>query len=72
MTTTVKVHVNGRYRASVVQINADGVRAEPVVIEGNYVGSPNPAGEHFFHLYHPAIAAFEVTEEAVPEEKKAE
>lgn len=69
MTTTVKIHVNGRYRASVVQINADGVKADPVVVEGNYEGSPNPSGEHSFHLYHPAIAAFEVTEEYIPEEK---
>lgn len=67
MTTTVKVHVNGRYRASVVQINADGIRADRIVVEGNYEGSSNPSGEHSFHLHHPAIAAFEITEEQVPE-----
>lgn len=65
MTTTVKIHVNGRYRATVVQTNADGVKSDPFVIEGNYQGSPNPSGEHSFHLYHPAIATFDVTEEQV-------
>lgn len=67
MTTTVKIHVNGRYRATVIQVNADGVKASPIVVEGNYEGSPNPTGEHSFHLYHPAIASFEITEEQVPE-----
>lgn len=67
MTTNVKVHVNGRYRATVVQVNADGVKAAPIIIDGNYDGSPNPSGEHSFHLHHPAIASFEITEEAVPD-----
>lgn len=67
MTTTVKVHVNGRYRATVVQVNADGVKANPVVVEGNYEGSLNPSGEYSFHLYHPAVASFEITEEQVPQ-----
>lgn len=71
MTTTVKIHVNGRYRATVVQTNGDGVKAAPVVVEGNYDGSPNPSGEHSFHLYHPAIASFEVTEEYVPQPAEA-
>lgn len=70
MTTTVKIHVNGRYRATVVKANADGVKEPPVVVEGNYEGSPNPSGEHSFHLYHPAIASFDVTEESVPYEDK--
>lgn len=70
MTTTVKIHVNGRYRATVTQTNADGVKALSVVVEGNYEGSPNPSGEHYFHLYHPAIASFEVVEEHVPEGAK--
>lgn len=63
MTTTVKVHVNGHYRASVVQISGDGVRSEPVLVDGNYEGSPNPTGEKYFSLPHPAVAAFEITEE---------
>jgi hypothetical protein len=60
MTTTVKIHVNGRYRATIKQNGQ-----EPVVVEGNYEGSPNPGGEHSFHLPHPATATFEVTEEPV-------
>ncbi len=65
MTTTVKIHVNGQYRATVVQKNADGIAMPPVVIEGNYTNSPNPSGEHSFLLYHPATASFDVTEEYV-------
>jgi len=62
MTTTVKIRVNGRYRATVKQ---DG--GEPVIVEGNYEGSPNPSGEQSFFLSHPATATFEITEEPVPE-----
>jgi len=65
MTTTVKVHVNGRYRATVKQDDR-----EPVVVEGNYAGSPNPSGEESFYLPHPATATFQITEEPVPEEAK--
>jgi hypothetical protein len=60
MTTTVKVHVNGRYRATVKQDDRD-----PVVVEGNYDGSPNPSGEQSFHLAHPANSTFVVTEEYI-------
>lgn len=67
MTTTIKVHVNGRYRATVKQDDR-----EPVIVEGNYTDSPNPSGEHSFHLAHPAHSTFEVTEEYVPEIPKAE
>jgi len=62
MTTSVRVHVNGRYRAMVKQNDRD-----PVVVEGNYEGSTNPSGEQVFHLPHPATATFEITEEPVPE-----
>lgn len=68
MTTTVKIHVGGRYRATVIQTNADGVKGAPVVVDGDYAGSPNPSGDYSFHMYHPAVASFEVTEEAVPEQ----
>jgi hypothetical protein len=71
MTTTVKVHVNGRYRATVVHTAADGQKQPSVVVEGNYDGSPNPSGEHSFHLFHPASGTFEITEEAVPEDQPA-
>jgi hypothetical protein len=64
MTTTVKVHVNGRYRATVKQDDR-----EPVVVDGNYEGSPNPSGEQSFYLAHPAHSTFEITEEYVPENK---
>jgi len=67
MTTNVKIHVNGRYRAKVVQIDAEGDRSETIVVEGNYKGSPNPSGEMGFWLPHPAKGTFEITEEAVPE-----
>lgn len=62
MTTSVRVHVNGRYRATVTQ---DGV--EPVVVEGNYDGSPNPSGEQTFYLHgsHPAQGNFRIVEEYV-------
>lgn len=59
MTTTVKVHVNGKYRATVVQ--DDG---EPVEIEGNYNGG---SGERSFSLPHPANAVFEISEKQVAE-----
>lgn len=68
MTTTVKVHVNGRYRATVRKTNANG-SVEEKIVDGNYAGSPNPSGEAHFGLYHPASATFEISEEYVPEEK---
>lgn len=60
MTTTVKIHVNGRYRATVKQDDRD-----PVTVEGNYEGSSNPTGEKSFYLAHPANSTFVVTEEHV-------
>lgn len=57
MTTTVKVHVNGKYRATVKQNGLD-----PVMIEGNYNGG---SGEKAFYLPHPAKAVFEISEEPV-------
>lgn len=67
MTTSVKVHVNGRYRAHVVQRNADGSVHTSVQVEGAYDGSPNPSGERIFQLPHPARATFEVSEEYLGE-----
>lgn len=57
MTTTVKVHVNGKYRAKVKQTGFAEVE-----VEGNYNGG---SGEKVFYLPHPAIATFEITEEQV-------
>lgn len=61
MTTTVKVHVNGRYRATVKQDDR-----EPVIVEGNYNGG---TGEKSFSLPHPAKGTFVITEEQVPAEE---
>ena len=57
MTTTVKIHVNGKYRAIVKQDDLD-----PVTVEGNYNGG---SGEKHFYLPHPAKATFEISEEYV-------
>ena len=62
MTTSVRVHVNGQYRATVKQDDLD-----PVVIEGNYNGG---SGEQTFYLSHPANSTFSVTEEAVKDDDK--
>jgi hypothetical protein len=59
MTTSVRVHVNGKYRATVKQ---DG--RNPVTVEGNYNGG---SGEKTFCLPHPAKATFEISEEQVKE-----
>ena len=62
MTTSVKVHVNGQFRATVKQ---DG--GEPVTVEGNYNGG---SGERIFYLPHPAKATFEISEEYVADNDK--
>ena len=62
MTTTVKVHVNGQYRATVKQDALD-----PVTVEGNYHGG---SGEKSFYLPHPAKATFEISEEYVKDDDK--
>ena len=66
MTTTVKVHVNGKYRATVTQDDQP-----PVEVEGNYNGG---SGERAFHLSHPANSTFQITEAVVAEgdERKPE
>jgi hypothetical protein len=62
MTTTVKVHVNGQYRATVKQ-----GALEPVIVEGNYNGG---SGEKSFYLLHPANSTFVITEEYVKDDDK--
>lgn len=62
MTTTVKVHVNGQYRATVKQDDK-----EPMTVEGNYNGG---SGEKAFYLPHPAKATFEISEEYVADGDK--
>lgn len=54
MTTTVTVHVNGRYRATVIRNDE-----APVTVEGNYNGR---SGEKTFSLPHPANATFKISE----------
>ena len=66
MTTSIRVHVNGRYKATVKQSRANGPD-EVTEVHGNYEGSPNPTGEKTFYLPHPARGVFDVSEEAVPE-----
>lgn len=62
MTTTIKVHVNGQYRATVKQDDK-----EPVVVEGNYNGG---SGEKSFYLLHSANSTFVITEKYVQDEDK--
>lgn len=66
MTTTVKVHVNGQYRAQ-VKIKRAGGAEETHEVEGNYNGGP---GEKSFSLYHPAEATFEISETYVKDDDK--
>ncbi len=70
MTTTIKVHVNGRYRATVKQTDTEGMLRPPVIVDGNYEGSPNPSGEKHFYLPHPAKSTFEISEEYIGDEPK--
>lgn len=55
MTTTVKVHVNGAYTATVVQTNKDGSEQSHTI---------NGGEEKSFSLGHPAEATFKITEVA--------
>jgi hypothetical protein len=62
MTTSVRVFVNGQYRATVKQDDL-----EPVEVEGNYNGSD---GTKSFYLQHGANSTFVVTEAHVADEDK--
>lgn len=64
MTTSIKIHVNGRYRAKVEMNHMNG-QSTVDVVEGNYEGSSNPSGEKVYYLSHPADATFRVTEEYI-------
>jgi len=59
MTTTVKVHVNGNYKATVKQDDR-----EPVVIIGT--------SEKSFYLPHPAKGTFEISEVQMTNEEITE
>lgn len=62
MTTTIKVHVNGQYRATVWRDDLN-----PVTVEGNYNGG---SGEMSFSLPHPAKGTFIIIEEPVKDHDK--
>lgn len=64
MTTSVKVHVNGQYRASVTVGDGD-----PVDVEGNYNGG---SGEQTFYLQHGKKTTFIVDEKYVEDNDKRE
>jgi hypothetical protein len=68
MTISVKVHVNGRYRATVVQ-TVEGQNQTTTVIEGAYDGSPNPSGEGHIWFQHGKTNTFEITEEYLGEKQ---
>lgn len=66
MTTTVKVHVNGNYRATVKQTLDDGTKREDIIIDGDQEGGR----ETSFSLSHPAHSTFEIVEEELTDEMK--
>lgn len=59
MTTTVKVHVNGNYRATVQHIVDGKPNGEPVQVD--------PQEEKYFTAYHGKANSFDVTEEYLGE-----
>ena len=66
MTTTVKIHVGGKYRAQVEVTHADGAQ-ESHTVDGDGVeqGAQGSTNERSITLRHPADATIRVTEEAV-------
>ena len=62
MTTSVKIHVNGRYKAEVTR-NLE----VPITVHGNYEGSPNPSGEMVFWLVGGGENNFRISESEVPQ-----
>lgn len=62
MTTTVKIHVNGRYRATVKQFTHEG--EEPQLVRQETI---DPQEEKSFNLHHTSTrgthSSFEITEE---------
>lgn len=62
MTTSIKIHVNGQYRATVTQNDNP-----PVEVEGNYNGG---SGERTFSLQHGTKNTFVVDEQYVKDDDK--
>ena len=60
MTTTIKVHVNGKYKATVTQD-----QRPPVEIIGDYDGTPNPGGVSAFTLQRNAETTLHIKEEPI-------
>lgn len=58
MTTTVTVHVGGKYRAYVAVSHADGSQ-EDHIVEGD--------GERVIRMRHPADATIKISEEPISE-----
>jgi hypothetical protein len=64
MTTTVKIHVGGKYRAHVAVSHADGTQEEHQ-IDGD--GVAGATGEQAITLRHPADAILKISEAPVEE-----
>ena len=62
MTTTVKIHVGGKYRAHVAISHADGMQEEHTV-DGD--GVEGASGEQTVTLHHPADAIIKISEAPV-------
>lgn len=61
MTTTVKVHVNGNYIATVTKVDGNGSTDTDVI----------GTSEQSFGLSHPAAATFTITERPMTDEETA-
>lgn len=64
MTTSVKIHVGGKYRAHVSVTQADGVQEEHTVDGDGVAGA---SGEQSITLRHPADAIINISEAPVEE-----
>jgi hypothetical protein len=62
MTTTVRIHVGGKYRAHVHVSHAEGTQEEHVV---DGTGVEGASGELSISLRHPADAIFKISEEPI-------
>lgn len=66
MTVSVKVHVNGKYKATVTHTASPGATPRVTEVHGNYEGSPNPSGEL---VVSPGTGTFEISEKQVVDDK---
>jgi hypothetical protein len=63
MTTTVKVHVNGKYRTT-IGIETKAYGKQTVVVDGDQPGGR----EHVFGLHHPAEGVITIKEGPLTDE----